>query len=196
MYNKINFYFFAINKKIEINNLSMYFFKYVCYTLKSTNMGALQAKPEWVDSVDDGQISCEHCSYKTNSDDFLAKHKEKYHDDNCRFVLYMACNGSLEGRNMINNNISAKWIDCTGGQTAYVDGDINVFGQELVEASRRTGVKLYHAYRMHDPGLGLDFPQWWVDAGLMYGVFEKYDLPDDVLVPEDVELEDNELVDE
>lgn len=67
------------------------------------------------------------------------------------------------------------------GQTAYEDGDLNMFGQELVDASRITGVKLYRALRIHDPGLGLCFYEKWVDAGIKACVFEKYDLPDDVI---------------
>lgn len=33
---------------------------------------------------------------------------------------------------------------------------------------------------MFDPGLGLDFPMWWVNAGVEAGVFERYQIPDDV----------------
>jgi len=144
-------------------------------------MGALNEKAEWVDSVEDGEFKCDHCTYKTTSNDFLEEHS-KYHSDKSDFVLYMECMGSLDGRNAINDNISAAWIDCTGGQSAYADGDINKFGQEIVEASRKTNNKLYRVLRIHDPGLGLVFADWWVDGGIEAGVFEQYDLPDDVLV--------------
>jgi hypothetical protein len=138
-------------------------------------------KEDWVDSVEGGTIKCEHCSYCTNSRDFLEKHNT-YHKDDREFILYMECKGSLKGRNTLIDNISAQEIDCTGGQAAFEDGDINVFGQELVNASRKTKFKIYRALRMHDPGLGLCFPEWWIDAGIKAGVFEKYSLPQDVLV--------------
>ena len=36
-------------------------------------MGAIQPKPEWVDSIDDGKFECDKCSYKSNSDDNLGQ---------------------------------------------------------------------------------------------------------------------------
>jgi hypothetical protein len=143
-------------------------------------MGAIQPKPEWVDSIDDGKFECDKCSYKSNSDDNLGQHTTTYHNENTQMILYMNCDGSIEGRNELNNSISAKWIDCTGGQAAYEDGDLQEFGDELVMASRNTGHKIYCVFRMHDPGLGLDFPGWWIQGGLNAGVFQQYEVPDDV----------------
>jgi hypothetical protein len=137
-------------------------------------------KEDWVDSTKGGVIKCEYCSYCTNSREFLEKHN-MYHTKDRKFILYMACEGSIEGRETLIENISAYDIDCTGGQAAFVDGNINVFGRELTNASRKSGYKIYHAYRMHDPGLGLCFPQWWVDAGIEARVFEQYDFPEDVI---------------
>lgn len=93
----------------------------------------------------------------------------------------MCCNGSIEGRNALNDRVSAKWIDCTGGQAAYEDGDLEELGEELVEASRETSVKIFHVFRMFDPGLGLDFPMWWVEGGIKAKIFSQYKLPDDVV---------------
>lgn len=35
---------------------------------------------------------------------------------------------------------------------------------------------------MHDPGLGLSFDEDWLKNGVKYKVFQKYDLPDDVII--------------
>lgn len=143
-------------------------------------MGALAAKPNWVDGKQDGKHKCDKCNYATDDDNHLNLHKDEYHNDDKTFVLYMACDGSIEGRNILNDNVSAKWIDCTGGQAAYEDNDLKTFGEQLVKAARDNNIKLYHIYRLNDPGLGLDFPYWWVQGGLRAGVFDEYPIPEDV----------------
>lgn len=86
-------------------------------------MGALQAKEDWVDSIDDGEIACKSCRYRTNTQEHLDQHTNKYHpkdgvtDD--MFVYYMDCNGSIEGRNVLCEYVDVQWIDCTGGQAAF-----------------------------------------------------------------------------
>ena len=52
----------------------------------------------------------------------------------------MECDGSIDGRDTLNYMITAKWIDCTGGQSAYQDGNLETFGTELVNASRTSNV--------------------------------------------------------
>lgn len=157
-------------------------------------MGQLESKPAWVDSDSNGHNACDKCTYKTNSEEFLKEHAKRYHDDNASFILYMACTGSIEGRNTLADAVSASYsyIDMTGGQAAFEDGDLQTFGDELVAASRESGYKIYHAYRMHDPGLGLDFPQWWIDTGVALGIFQQYELPEDVKVKNEDKEEDNE----
>jgi hypothetical protein len=146
-------------------------------------MAFISPKPDWLDGVIDGNCKCDSCEYETNDSQHLGKHNDMYHNDKIgeNMILYMQCDGLSDGRNKINNLISARWIDCTGGQSAYENGNLNQFGDELVIASRATGIKIYHAYKMADPGLGLDFPQWWIDGGVKAGVFQKYELPKDVL---------------
>jgi hypothetical protein len=141
-------------------------------------MGVIASKPEWVDSDENGEFKCDHCSYK-NSEEFLQIHIQEYHT-NHNMVLYMDCNGSIEGRDVLNDCIDAEWIDCTGGQAAYKDSDLQKFGEQLVRAARDNNIKLFNVLRIQDPGLGLDFPSWWVEAGIEAGVFERYDIPDDV----------------
>ena len=145
-------------------------------------MGTIQPKPDWVDSTDGGELKCDFCEYHSNDNKHLAEHTETYHPGERSMILYMGCDGSIEGRNALNGRVSAKWIDCTGGQAVFEDSDLKQFGDELVEASRDLDVKLCHVFRMFDPGLGLDFPMWWVEGGIDAGVFEEYILPDDVIV--------------
>jgi hypothetical protein len=143
-------------------------------------MGAIQPKAEWVTSDETGEFVCKDCSYTSSNAEFLKKHIDSYHEGEHSFVLYMTCEGSIDGRNELLQLVDFNYIDCTGGQAACDDGDLQTFGDQLVNASQKTGHKLFQVYRMYDPGLGLDFPQWWFDAGLDAGVFEKYDLPTDV----------------
>lgn len=147
-------------------------------------MGLLESKPLWADTNPSGKHSCDECPYKTDSQDFLEEHSKRYHHDNTNYILYMGCTGSINGRNELEHRVSARYIDMTGGQAAFHDGDLKEFGDDLVAASRETGHKLYHVYRMHDPGLGLDFPQWWVDTGVALEIFQQYQLPEDVKVGE------------
>ena len=143
----------------------------------------MESKPAWADTDPSGEHSCSECRYKSNSDEFLQQHTARYHPSNRvpSFVLYMGCSGSLNGRNTLSKCVSAKWIDMTGGQAAFEDGDLTEFGDDLVAGSRNTGYKLYGVYRMHDPGLGLDFPDWWVQTGVELGIFQQYNLPTDVI---------------
>ena len=122
-------------------------------------MGLLESKPLWGDTNPSGKHSCDECPYKTDSQDFLEEHSNRYHHENTNYILYMGCTGSINGRNELEHRVSARYIDMTGGQAAFQDGDLKEFGDELVAASRETGHKVYHVYRMHDPGLGLDFPR-------------------------------------
>lgn len=137
-------------------------------------------QPLWLNGKSDGAFKCKKCSYRTESKAYLNQHCELYHTDH-PMILYMECDGSISGRNALMNHLKThQYIDCTGGQAAFEDGDLTKFGNDLVEASRKTGVKLYHVYRMADPGLGLDFPEWGVQGGLQAGVYQEYALPEDV----------------
>lgn len=156
-------------------------------------MGALISKPDWVDSKIDGELICKSCTYKSDSEEFLAAHVEKYHTCDQEMILYMGCTGSIEGRSNLVDGVDAQWMDMTGGQAAFHDGDLKTFGDQLVAGAREHGLKLYHVVRMHDPGLGLEFPWWWVEAGVKAGVFQQYELPEDVRFKEgDAEGEDDE----
>lgn len=126
------------------------------------------------------KLKCEQCLFKTAVQTKMDNHKNMYHSSE-NFILYFGCK-SLNDRNILMENISAQWMDCTGGQAAFKDGDLITFGRELVCASRNTGKKLYHVVRMHDPGLGLCFDNTWLENGVKYGIFQKYDLPDDVVI--------------
>jgi hypothetical protein len=106
------------------------------------------------------------------------------HDPNIPFILYMETE-SMDARNKLNEIIDANEFDCTGGQTAYKDGSLQEFGNKIVKAAREKNVKLYRVLRMHDPGIGLSFCDHWITAGLEAGVFEKYDLPEDVITYRD-----------
>ncbi|AYV77307.1 MAG: hypothetical protein Barrevirus32_3 [Barrevirus sp.] len=146
-------------------------------------------KPDWLDSLIDGTYPCKSCPYSTDIKDHLKIHTKTYHNKEYQehYILYMECNGSIDGRNDLNDLISNHDIDCTGGQSAYEDGDLKEFGDQLVIAARQTGVGLYRVLRMYDPGLGLIFDDWWVNGGIKAGVFQEYQLPDDVIATWDKE---------
>jgi len=165
-------------------------------------MACFSSKPEWVDSVEDGDVTCDKCPYKTTKEEHLEEHAKRYHPivpkekGKMNYVLYMECSGSLEGRNTLADGVSRPWIDMTGGQAAFHDGELKTFGDELVAVSREFGYKLYCVYRVFDPGLGLDFPMWWVKAGVECGVFQEYELPEDVKPAKSEENESTEIDDE
>jgi len=148
-------------------------------------MGCVAVKPEWLDSIESGTFNCKSCKYKTTNDDFLNEHCNAYHIDNesRSYILYVGCTGSITGRNTIEEHIRDKfqYVDCTGGQMACHDGDLQTFGDLIVEVARKNNIGIYYIYRMYDPGLGLDFPTWWVQGGIDAGVFQEYTIPDDVL---------------
>jgi len=158
-------------------------------------MGNLDSKPAWAEGFCPAagklcngclaeKLSCDYCNYETHHQEYLEKHKSAYHNDS-NMILYMACEGSLDARNTLIDEIETKGfedIDCTGGQAAFEDGDLNHFGKALVKAARKHNIKLYQVSRMKDPGMGLIFPDWWFKAGVEAGLFEEYSLPDDVLV--------------
>ena len=102
-------------------------------------------------------------------------------DSELPMILYFATSGSLEGRNTLLDYVSSPFIDCTGGQCACEDGDLQQFGDELVKGARETGYKIYHIYRMQDPGLGLDIDRELVKKELKSGFYQSYKVPDDVL---------------
>jgi hypothetical protein len=143
--------------------------------------------PVWLNGDDDGEYDClnKNCDFSTDNEEYLNKHTEMFHNKERDMILYMCCAESIDGRNALNNMISNSFqpIDCTGGQAAFEDGDLKEFGDALVKASRETGYKLYDVYRMYDPGLGLIFDDWWVQAGVKAGTFKKYKIPDDVKAP-------------
>lgn len=157
-------------------------------------MGDFYSKPLWLDGLCETSsagklcngcladtLQCEHCPYETSHEDYLKKHTEVYHS-NLDMVLYMSCPG-LESRNTLIDAIEKKGfkaIECTGGQTTFEDGNLNKFGKALVKAARKHHIKLYQVYRMYDPGLGLEFTSWWLQAGVQARVFEEYPIPDDV----------------
>jgi hypothetical protein len=142
-------------------------------------MSFFQPKPKWIDSID-GQFNCQSCVYKTSESEWLQTHIKCYHSEEMSMVLYMECSGSIEGRNLLLQSTDAQSIDCTGGQAACADGNLETFGEQLVQAARDHNIKLYRVCRMGDPGLGLMFPDWWVDGGIEAGVFAEYVLPVDV----------------
>ena len=90
--------------------------------------------PAWANSVINGKYRCDKCPYETNNKRHLAQHSGVFHYDEMVHVLYMECDGSLEGRNELNSMIDFLDIDCTGGQSAFQDGDLKEFGDQLVEA--------------------------------------------------------------
>ena len=137
-------------------------------------------RPDWLDGDSDGQHTCDKCDYKSQNLHHLKQHEDCYHNPNAEMVLYFATDDSIEGRNKLLNLINFEPMDCTGGQCACEDGDLEEFGKQLIEASRKTGHKLCHIYRLADPGLGLEFPLWLVEGGIKAGVYSAYNIPADV----------------
>lgn len=135
------------------------------------------SKPNWVDGDKNGTIKCKYCKYKTNTEDSMMKHAY-YHNGNS-FILYFECDGLLEGRNAIARDLENdfEWIDMTGGQVAFKDGDFKLFCEKVIKSARAHNVKLYHVTRMHDPGIGLCVFDWWIDGGVKAGVFTNKKIP-------------------
>lgn len=141
-------------------------------------MGALMAKEDWVDSDPTGEFSCDNCAYRSSKEEWLTTHRQRYHHPDMSMIFYFDCDGSIDGRGAILDHVSAKWIDCTGGQAACEDdGDFDRFAEEVSEASKETGIQVYNILHIADPGLGLEFPGWWVDAGIAAGVFKRVQAP-------------------
>ena len=154
-------------------------------------MACFQPKPDWVDSVESGTHQCESCTYRNNPAN-LAAHVSCYHGAKVPMILYFCCEGSIETREILLDQLNSdarKWvdIDCTGGQAGFEDGDFEKFSADVVAAARATGSKLYEVAHINDPGLGLDFPEWWISGGVKAGVFQSLVLPSDVAAS----IEDN-----
>lgn len=157
-------------------------------------MGSIVAKPMWVDSDINGTLQCDDCPYKSNKSEYLEEHRKSYHPNDRKpdMILYMRCRNvesddNLEARNKIMDYLGDdyRYIDVTGGQGAFYDGDLKNFGDKIVEAAKLNNIKIYEILRMYDPGLGLEFPSWWVNSGVENGLFQKYDLPDDIKVSQE-----------
>ena len=150
-------------------------------------MGNFIEKPEWIDPDEDGEFECDNCAYKSNNEEYLKSHQKSYHNDKTPFILYMCCQGSIDERNIFEQAVTVEYIDCTGPQAAFHDGDLQQFGNELVQCARDNDLKLYCIYRMYDPGLGLMINPYWLKGGLDAGVFTEYSIPDDVKANDDQE---------
>ena len=77
-------------------------------------------------------------------------------------VLYFRVKGGLEARNTIHNHLSAfgfDWMDMTGGQGAFHDGDFALFCQEVRACANKQRFTLQELFRMPYPGLGLCLTQ-------------------------------------
>ncbi len=119
---------------------------------------------------------CTRCAYKAKTQTHLDDHTKFYHKSDT-WVLYVECDDSGEGREELEICLSMRPIDATGGQWAFEDGDLEKFGDKLVKAARKTGVKLFCVMRMIDPGLGLILPSWRVTGAIKAGVCKVYTLP-------------------
>jgi hypothetical protein len=165
-------------------------------------MGAMESKPDWIDSVDGCNIVCKSCSYCTNEQSHIDEHNKHYHPEggvnDGMYVYYMDCNKSIDGRNELLEYVDIEYIDCTGGQAAFEynpNYTLQQFGNDLVRGAREKRLKLGNVLKMFDPGLGLDFPMWWVEGGIRAGVFERFKIPDDVQA-QDHDYEDDDGEDE
>ena len=136
-------------------------------------------KPEWVDHDMYGRVFCNKCFYQTSCDNYLQLHMKTFHERDGNYILYFECE-DFDGRyTIIDHNNKFEPIDCTGAQAAFEDGDLKEFGDALIDTSRQTGVKLLKICRMKDPGLGLLFPSWILEAGIKMGIYQNYEIPDD-----------------
>ena len=98
-------------------------------------------------------------------------------------ILYFDSNRSIFGRNAIADHLAEfgfKWMDMTGGQAAFDDGDLKLFGDKIIECARKHEIGIHEIVRMEDPGLGLMFPSKWLEDGISSGRFQRYDIPKDV----------------
>lgn len=138
-----------------------------------------EKKPIWVDSVKNGKFICTVCGYKTDKKAHLKKHTDHYHKP-YSFILYFHCESS-DSRDIILENIPYQYIDSTGGESAFDDGNIDDFGDSIVKVAKKYKIKLYRICRMFDPGLGLIAPDWWIDGGIKAKMFYDYEIPKNLL---------------
>ncbi len=124
--------------------------------------------PNWI-NTDPGEYKCNKCSYSSDNEEYLQNHCDTFHKDKVSYVLYMECSDSIEGRNHIVNNIPFSYIDCTGGQASFEDGDIEEFYQAVKKVANEYNLELGLICRMPDPGLGLIFSGWLVEEGIKAG---------------------------
>lgn len=90
-------------------------------------------------------------------------------------ILYLECK-NYESRTkmleVLQNHY--EWLDCTGGQAAFEDDDLQRFGDFATTVASKLNIKLVHILRMPDPGLGLFITDDWLAAGLASGEIQRY----------------------
>jgi hypothetical protein len=124
----------------------------------------------------DGEHACASCKYHTTRDEYLKQHNETFHGGH-PMILYIEME-SFDDRSIVLDEIEGfPWIDATGCQCAFEDGDLKTFGDAIVEIASRMDLKIGRILRMVDPGLGLMFSEEWVEAGLFSGTFSEYEIP-------------------
>ena len=123
-----------------------------------------------------GEHACTKCEYRTTKNEYLDLHEATFHAGH-PMILYIEMD-SFEDRSVILDEIEGfPWLDATGCQCAFDDGDLKEFGDAVVEIAARKNLKIGRILRMMDPGLGLMFSEEWVEAGLFSGTFTEYDVP-------------------
>lgn len=87
-------------------------------------------------------------------------------------ILYFQCD-SFEGRYYIVEyleDFGYSFLDGTGSQCAYEDGDLDNFGKHVVKAAQNGGLRLRDIARVEDPGLGLIFEEGAIEAAANYPI--------------------------
>jgi len=76
------------------------------------------------------------------------------------FILYFHIidDDSLDARNRLADHLKQfgfKWMDMTGGQAAFKDGDFEIFSNETIKYCRQNDLKIHFICRCPDFGVGL-----------------------------------------
>lgn len=129
--------------------------------------------------IEDGKYKCEKCKYMTNNDVAFNKHNLIFHEKETEKVIYVWCGGDVDDKNLLISKLSHSPAKCIDNRFVFNCCEINEIGEELINASNETGVKLYCIVEIFDSALTLNFPKMLIEYGIKYEIFKTFNIPDE-----------------